>query len=147
MCPRRFPTATMTDERRSKFVIREAYLSWHPNSAAPADSARIGCGAFWCSPPVRASRLSGGPLCATRLGGRIQGMKLVTGKVVDGKVTLPEGEFAEGSAVAVFASEAGEPVLLSRAEEDALSESLQEIRSGNFVDGEDLIRSLRARGR
>jgi hypothetical protein len=74
-------------------------------------------------------------------------MKLVTGKVVDGKVSLPEGEFAEGSAVAVFASEPGESVVLTEAEEDALSESLQEIRSGNFVDGEDLIRSLRSRGR
>ncbi len=74
-------------------------------------------------------------------------MKLVMGKVVDGKVALPEGEFAEGSAVAVFASEVGEPVMLTKAEEDALSESLQEIRSGNFVDGEDLVRSLRSRGR
>jgi hypothetical protein len=70
-------------------------------------------------------------------------MKLVTGKVVGGKVALPEGEFEEGSAVAVLASDASEPVSLTRAEEDFLSESLQEIRSGNFVDGEDLIRPLR----
>lgn len=74
-------------------------------------------------------------------------MKLVTGKVVGGKVTLPEGEFEEGSAVAVFASSATDPVLLTKAEEDALSESLQEIRWGNFVDGEDLIHMLRSRGR
>lgn len=74
-------------------------------------------------------------------------MKLVTGKVVDGKVTLPEGEFEEGSSVAVLASTTGEPVSLSPAEEEALLESLNEIRAGNFVDGEDLIRNLRARGR
>ena len=74
-------------------------------------------------------------------------MKLVTGKVVGGKVTLPEGEFEEGSAVTVFASSAATPVLLTTAEEDALSQSLQEIRSGNFVDAEDLIKMLRSRGR
>lgn len=74
-------------------------------------------------------------------------MKLVTGTVVDGKVTLPGGEFEEGSAVAVLASDGGEPVQLSPAEEDALLESLQAIRDGNCVDGEDLIRNLRSRGR
>ena len=74
-------------------------------------------------------------------------MKLVTGKVVDGKVSLPEGEFEEGSAVAVLAPDANEPVPLSRAEEDALLESLEHIRSGRFVNGEDLVRSLRSRGR
>ena len=74
-------------------------------------------------------------------------MKLVTGKVVDGKVSLPKGEFEEGSPVAVLAASPSEPISLSRAEEDALLESLNEIRSGNFVDGEDLIRSLKARGR
>ena len=74
-------------------------------------------------------------------------MKLVTGKVVDGKVSLPEGEFEEGSPVAVLAASPSEPISLSPAEEEALLESLNDIRSGNFVDGEDLIRSLRARGR
>ena len=34
----------------------------------------------------------------------------------------------------------------NKAERDALSESLQQIQSGDSVDGEDLIRSLRSRG-
>jgi len=74
-------------------------------------------------------------------------MKLVTGKVVNGKVSLPDGEFEEGSSVAVPASSANEPVVLTPAEEQSLLESLNQIRSGNYVDGEDLVRRLRSRGR
>ena len=74
-------------------------------------------------------------------------MKLVTGKVENGKVTLPEGEFEEGSAVAVLASTVDEPVLLTPAEEEALLESLSEIRSGDYISGEDMLRRLRLRGR
>ncbi|MGZ5431492.1 MAG: hypothetical protein ACXW5U_00945 [Thermoanaerobaculia bacterium] len=74
-------------------------------------------------------------------------MKLVTGKVENGKVALPEGEFEEGAAVAVLASTTDEPVGLTFAEEEALIESLSAIRSGDFVSGEDLIRQLRSRGR
>ena len=74
-------------------------------------------------------------------------MKLVTGKVENGKVALPEGEFEEGAAVAVLASTADEPVGLTSAEEEALIESLSAIRSGNYISGEDLLRHLRLRGR
>ena len=74
-------------------------------------------------------------------------MKLVTGTVVDGKVTLPEGEFDEGSAVGVFGPDSGEPVRLSRAEEAVLAESLEKVRRGSFVEGTDLIARLKARGR
>jgi hypothetical protein len=74
-------------------------------------------------------------------------MKLVTGKVQDGKVALPEGEFEEGAAVAVLASTVDEPVSLTSAEEEALIESLSAIRSGNYISSEDLLRQLRSRGR
>ncbi|HVT03138.1 MAG TPA: hypothetical protein VHL58_07135 [Thermoanaerobaculia bacterium] len=74
-------------------------------------------------------------------------MKLVTGKVENGKVVLPEGEFEEGAAVAVLASTADEPVVLTSAEEEALLESLSAIRSGNYISGEDLLHQLRSRGR
>ena len=74
-------------------------------------------------------------------------MKLVTGKVENGNVSLPEGEFEEGAAVAVLASTTNEPVRLTSAEEEALFESLTEIRSGNYINGEDLLRQLRSRGR
>lgn len=74
-------------------------------------------------------------------------MKLVTGKVENGRVALPEGEFEEGAAAAVLAATAGEPVGLTSAEEEALIESLSAIRSGNYISGEDLLRQLRSRGR
>jgi len=43
-------------------------------------------------------------------------MKLVTGRVENGKVALPEGEFEEGAAVAVLstADEAGRPDIRRR---------------------------------
>lgn len=74
-------------------------------------------------------------------------MKLVTGRVENGKVALPEGEFEEGSAVAVLASTVDEPVGLTPAEEEALLESLTAIRSGHYISGEDMLRQLRLRGR
>jgi hypothetical protein len=74
-------------------------------------------------------------------------MKLVTGKVENGKVALPEGEFEEGAAVAVLASTVDEPVSLTSAEEEALIESLSAIRSGNYISSEDLLRQRRLRGR
>ena len=74
-------------------------------------------------------------------------MKLVTGRVENGKVALPEGEFEEGSSVAVLASTPDEPVTLTSAEEQALVESLSDIRSGSYTTGEDVLRHLRSRGR
>lgn len=74
-------------------------------------------------------------------------MKLVTGKVENGRVVLPEGEFEEGAAVAVLASTLDDPIRLTPAEEQAVIESLAEIRAGRFIEGEDLLRQLRSRGR
>ncbi|HEX7705904.1 MAG TPA: hypothetical protein VF701_05535 [Thermoanaerobaculia bacterium] len=74
-------------------------------------------------------------------------MKLVTGTVENGMVALPEGEFEEGSFVAILASTSDDPVTLTSAEEQALIESLKDIRSGSFSTGEDILRHLRSRGR
>ncbi len=74
-------------------------------------------------------------------------MKLVTGTVVDGKVTLPEGVFEEGSAVAVLGGDPAESVPLTAAEEAGLSESLKDIREGRYVEGSDLVARLKSRGR
>ena len=74
-------------------------------------------------------------------------MKLVTGRVENGRVVLPEGEFEEGAVVAVLASTPDDPIRLTSAEEEALIESLAEIRAGRYVGGEDLLRQLRSRGR
>jgi hypothetical protein len=61
-------------------------------------------------------------------------MKLVTGKVENGKVAVP-------------ASTPDDPVTLTSAEEQALVESLSDIRSGSYTAGEDVLRHLRFRGR
>ena len=74
-------------------------------------------------------------------------LKLVTGRVENGKVALPEGEFEEGSAVAILASTVDEPIGLTPAEEEALIESLTAIRSGHYISGGDMLRQLRLRGR
>jgi hypothetical protein len=73
-------------------------------------------------------------------------MKLVAATVEHNEVALP-GEFEEGSAVTVLASTVDEPVALTPAEEEALIESLTEIRSGNYISSEDMLRQLRLRGR
>ena len=74
-------------------------------------------------------------------------MKLVTGRVENGMVALPEGEFEEGATVAVLASTVDELPGLTSTEEEALLESLSAIRSGNYITGHDLLRELRSRGR
>jgi hypothetical protein len=69
-------------------------------------------------------------------------MKVVTGCVVDGKIEVA-GQLEDGTAVAVLAAD-GLEFHLSREEEDELSAALAEIHAGDFVDGRDLIRELKA---
>jgi hypothetical protein len=71
-------------------------------------------------------------------------MKAVTGTIVSGKIEVPEEFAAEGARVVVLAPESGEPVLLSSAEENELWEAMEEIRRGDYVDGEDLLNELRS---
>jgi hypothetical protein len=68
-------------------------------------------------------------------------MKVMTGRVVDGGVSLG-GDLPEGAVVAILASdETG--VHLDSAQEAELSAALEEIRSGQFTDGAELIRELK----
>jgi hypothetical protein len=63
--------------------------------------------------------------------------------VVGGKVEL-EGDFEEGSTVAVL-GEVMEAPQLTTAEEQELEEALIAIRRGEFVDGRKLVADLKAR--
>ena len=72
-------------------------------------------------------------------------MKVITGKVVNGKVELPPGAVAEGSSVAVVASDESDPVVLSPAEEQELTEAMEAIARGEFVDGDELLERLKSR--
>jgi hypothetical protein len=72
-------------------------------------------------------------------------MKVVTGKVVNGKVELPPGEIADGSTVAVVASDDTDPVALTKDEERELTEAMEAIARGEYVDGDELLARLKAR--
>lgn len=71
------------------------------------------------------------------------GMKFVTGTVVDGKVEVPP-EIEEGSRVAILAPMDGEPVILSPAQDEELSQALVDIHDGKFVDGSALLEEIKA---
>jgi Xaa-Pro aminopeptidase len=74
-------------------------------------------------------------------------MRIVTGHVVDGKVEVPPDAFPEGSEVAVVAAESDETFTLTADEVAELQESLEQIRRGEFVDGDELLKELRSQAR
>jgi len=71
-------------------------------------------------------------------------MRVITGRVVEGKIEV-EGGLPEGTPVAVLAAdEAG--FRLTEEDEEALFSALQDTRSGNYVDGRALLRELKETG-
>lgn len=70
-------------------------------------------------------------------------MRVMTGKVVDGKVDVP-ADLAEGSTVAIVMPDEG-GFTLSSAEEQQLADAIAEIDRGEFVDGQALLAELRDR--
>lgn len=72
-------------------------------------------------------------------------MKVITGTVVDGKIEF-ETDLKEGTPVAILA--AGDSGFqLTADEEEELFASLQDIRSGNYEDGYELLRELKEMAR
>jgi len=68
-------------------------------------------------------------------------MKVITGRVVGGKIEL-DTELQEGTPVAVLAQdEAG--FSLTAEEEEELASALAAIRRGEFVDGHQLLGELK----
>lgn len=72
-------------------------------------------------------------------------MRVMTGRVVDGKIEVA-GELEDGTAVAVLAADGAE-FSLTEEEEEELSIALGEIRSGDYVDGHQLLRDLKGAAR
>ncbi len=70
-------------------------------------------------------------------------MKIATGTIIGGKVEVPAEFLAEGSKVMVLASDDAEPVRLSVDQEREISEAVDEIRRGDFVDGQEFLAELR----
>jgi hypothetical protein len=72
-------------------------------------------------------------------------MSVVTGKVVDGRIVVEDVELPEGAIVDVYyGDDNDEPYELTDAEEAELEESIAEIERGEYVDGDEVIRRLRA---
>jgi hypothetical protein len=68
-------------------------------------------------------------------------MRVITGRVVGGKVEV-EADVKEGTPVAILvAGESG--FALTAEEEEELVDSLQQIRAGDFEDGYELLRELK----
>ena len=72
-------------------------------------------------------------------------MKLATGTVIDGRVEIPAEFVPEGAYVMILATEPGEPVRLSPAEEEELTEAMEQMDRGEYIDGQALLDDLRAR--
>ena len=74
-------------------------------------------------------------------------MRVVTGRVVEGKVVV-EGELLdEGSTVTVFLPEPDEEIVLRPEEEAKLEQALKEADEGNFIeaDAEQFLDELERR--
>lgn len=70
-------------------------------------------------------------------------MKVMTARVVDGKVAV-DAELEEGTTVAIIAADdAG--FCLTAGEEAELTDALNSIRAGDYVDGRQLLHDLKRR--
>ena len=69
-------------------------------------------------------------------------MKVMTAQVIDGKIAV-DTELEDGTTVAILAADESGFHLTAEQEEE-LTTALNSIRSGDFVDGRQLLESLKA---
>lgn len=69
-------------------------------------------------------------------------MKVLTAKVIGGKLDMPEGALEEGVTVTVLVPEAESAFELSDEERSILLESLAQARRGEGMDGWQLLAEL-----
>jgi hypothetical protein len=67
-------------------------------------------------------------------------MKMATGKVIGGKVVVEGEALTEGASVTVLTAENEEPFGLSPEQEAELVHRMEDVRNGNFVEGDEFIR-------
>ncbi len=70
-------------------------------------------------------------------------MKVITGKVVAGKIVVEGEPLEEGSTVTVLAPEQDETFVLDAEAEAALLAAMAEADRGETIGGEQLLRKLR----
>lgn len=71
-------------------------------------------------------------------------MKILTGTVTGGRIELPPDAFAEGDRVVVLALDSEELVRLTPEQQQEILEAVEDVRQGNYIDGEELLAELRA---
>jgi hypothetical protein len=112
-------------------VVRLSPRKPTPRRRHPEDGVLRAC---WCWPVARGRKM------VSEL--RHEKSSQVLSQAVGSKV--PEEFAAEGALAVVLAPESGEPIVLSPAEERELLEAMQDIRRGEYVDGENLLSELRS---
>jgi len=70
-------------------------------------------------------------------------MKVLSGRVVAGKVVVDGEPLAEGSSVTVLAPETDETFELSEADERALLAAIDEADRGNVVEAAEVLRQVK----
>jgi len=70
-------------------------------------------------------------------------MRVLSAKVVDGGLDVPEGSLEEGAVVTVLVPDAEEGFKLSPEEQALLLESIAQAERGEVVDGWRLLAELR----
>jgi hypothetical protein len=73
-------------------------------------------------------------------------MKVLTARVVDGKIDVGSAELEEGAAVALLISETSD-FRLTQEEQEELALALAEIRRGDYTDGRELLQELKGLAR
>lgn len=72
-------------------------------------------------------------------------MRLISGRVVNGRIVLPPGILEEGEPVAILAMGDDDPVTLSEEDRRELADRARAIARGEFVDGDCFLKELKAR--
>ena len=70
-------------------------------------------------------------------------MKLLTAKVIDGQLDLPEGVLEEGVTITLLVPEEDEDFELTEEQQEELAQALAEADRGEGVDGWQFLAELR----
>lgn len=70
-------------------------------------------------------------------------MKLLTAKVIDGRLDLPEGVLEEGVTITLLVPEGDEDFDLTEEQQEELAQALAEAERGEGVDGWQFLAELR----
>lgn len=69
-------------------------------------------------------------------------MRLLSGKVINGKIVVEGEPLEEGSQVTILAQEGDESFELSPEQEAELARRMREVEAGRFVNGDELLKEL-----